>query len=232
MAQDDGGAPPWLFSFVDLAFLLLIAMTQLAADPSDDLDLGDIIVPRIQQDSTGQLPTGASQAWQLRVHPPSQYEDGSLEPPFELLLTGGGVLGAEGDMLDKEGLRELRVEHEHIHIERFVSPPDPDRAHVASPARPAAGEVIASITIVLDGDSHEVPYESGEKVLHAVRRAGLEPPFSCEEGYCSCCMAKLVSGEVKMDANDCLTPELLEEGWVLTCQSRCAAGVIRIEYPD
>ena len=33
MQQTDGGAPAWLFSFVDLAFLMLIAMTQLAPDP-------------------------------------------------------------------------------------------------------------------------------------------------------------------------------------------------------
>ena len=29
---DSSNAPSWLFSFVDLAFLLLIAMTQLAQD--------------------------------------------------------------------------------------------------------------------------------------------------------------------------------------------------------
>jgi hypothetical protein len=45
-------------------------------------------------------------------------------------------------------------------------------------------------------------------------------------------MAKLVSGRVEMAANDCLTPELLEEGWVLTCQARCTASPVRIEYPD
>ncbi len=33
-------------------------------------------------------------------------------------------------------------------------------------------------------------------------------------------------------ANDCLTAELLEEGWVLTCQSRCVSPIIKIEYPD
>jgi 3-ketosteroid 9alpha-monooxygenase subunit B len=77
-----------------------------------------------------------------------------------------------------------------------------------------------------------VPYQAGERVLHAARRAGLDPPFSCEEGYCSCCMAKLRSGRVAMAANDCLTPELLAEGWVLTCQSRCIGPDVRIEYPD
>lgn len=90
----------------------------------------------------------------------------------------------------------------------------------------------ASIAVVLDGEAHEVPYRPGERVLEAVRRAGLDAPFSCEEGYCSSCMARLKTGRVVMAENDCLTPELLEEGWILTCQSRCVSPDIRIEYPD
>ena len=89
-----------------------------------------------------------------------------------------------------------------------------------------------SITIVLDGSTHEVPYREGDSVLAAARRAGLDPPFSCEEGYCSCCMAKLAEGDVVMKQNDCLTPDLLADGWILTCQGRCHSQTIRIEYPD
>ena len=130
----------------------------------------------------------------------------------------------------EHALREQGVPRERIHIERFISPPDHEPE--AAPA-PAAGErAPSSITLVLDGKEHRVPYEAGERVLHAARRAGLDPPFSCEEGYCSCCMAKLESGKVVMAANDCLTPELLAEGWVLTCQSRCVGEDVRIEYPD
>jgi len=121
-----------------------------------------------------------------------------------------------------------------IHIERFVSPHDPGAAvepvEVATDAIPDGTP--ESITIVLDGKTHEVPYREGDSVLAAARRAGLDPPFSCEEGYCSCCMAKLVEGDVKMSLNDCLTPDLLSEGWVLTCQSRCQSRKIRLEYPD
>ena len=48
MNSTDGGAPAWLFSFVDLAFLMLIAMTQLAPDPGAKIpDLGEMIVPRV-----------------------------------------------------------------------------------------------------------------------------------------------------------------------------------------
>ena len=35
-----------------------------------------------------------------------------------------------------------------------------------------------------------------------------------------------------MDVNDTLTPALLIEGWVLTCQARCVRGRVRVEYPD
>jgi 3-ketosteroid 9alpha-monooxygenase subunit B len=132
----------------------------------------------------------------------------------------------------EEALRELGVGHDRVHIERFVSPPDPG-VHIEEVSEEVADETVAdTITVVLDGDTTEVPYQKGEKLLWAAREAGLEPPFSCEEGYCSCCMAKLLSGEVKMDTNDCLTPDLLNEGWVLTCQSRCVSGKVKIQYPD
>jgi 3-ketosteroid 9alpha-monooxygenase subunit B len=148
----------------------------------------------------------------------------ALEADF--YLCGPGVFM---DLVER-ALAQLHVPSEQIHIERFVSPPDPGQQPVAEAA---AGEgVPESITVVLDGAEHRIPYEAGERVLEAVRRAGLEPPFSCEEGYCSCCMAKLVAGRVQMVTNDCLTQELLGEGWVLTCQSQCLSKAIRIEYPD
>jgi 3-ketosteroid 9alpha-monooxygenase subunit B len=124
------------------------------------------------------------------------------------------------------------VARDRVHIERFFSPPDHDEQQTDEAAAPGEEAAPSQITLVIDGVEHEVPYEAGERVLEAARRAGLDPPFSCEEGYCSCCMAKLAAGEVKMATNDCLTPDLLEEGWVLTCQSRCVSAKVRLEYPD
>jgi 3-ketosteroid 9alpha-monooxygenase subunit B len=132
----------------------------------------------------------------------------------------------------ERALAALHVPSEQVHIERFVSPTDPDEVgREATASAPDEGAPEA-ITIVLDGVAHEVAYRPGERVLQAARRAGLDPPFSCEEGYCSCCMAKLVRGRVKMAANDCLTPDLLAEGWVLTCQSECVSQHVRIDYPE
>lgn len=146
----------------------------------------------------------------------------------EFYLCGPGPFMA----LVEEALRELHVAHDLVHVERFVSPPDPG-VHVEEPAPEVGGDYApAAITVVLDGETAEVPYKRGEKILWAVRAAGLDAPFSCEEGYCSCCMAKLTAGEVKMDVNDCLSKGLLKEGWVLTCQARCVSGRVKIEYPD
>ena len=87
------------------------------------------------------------------------------------------------------------------------------------------------ITVVLGGKATQVAYEAGETVLAAALRAGLEPPFACDDGYCSCCMAKLTSGEVEMEC-ETLAREFRDEGWILTCQARCAGRNVVIEYPD
>jgi 3-ketosteroid 9alpha-monooxygenase subunit B len=132
----------------------------------------------------------------------------------------------------EEALRELHVDHDLVHVERFVSPLDPGLQVEEVIPEVADDSVPDAITIVLDGETREIPYQKGEKILGAVRAAGLDAPFSCEQGYCSCCMAKLTAGEVKMDSNDCLPKGLSDEGWVLTCQARCVSGKVRIEYPE
>jgi hypothetical protein len=90
MAVSSEGAPSWLFSFVDLAFLMVIAMTQLAGDVNPEApDLGEMVVPRISADNSMEMSTGSSKAWQLRVHPQFEAE---YSEPFELV-----VIGAETD---------------------------------------------------------------------------------------------------------------------------------------
>jgi hypothetical protein len=78
--QSVHGAPVWLFSFVDLAFLLLIALTQLSSGQELAVELGEIVVPKITTESEA-MPSSAAIAWQLRVHPP---DDGEASP-FELM---------------------------------------------------------------------------------------------------------------------------------------------------
>ena len=110
MGADGSDAPAWLFSFVDLAFLLLIAMTQVGGDPAPEVvDLGEVVVPRVAEESVGPLPAAAEARWQLRVHP--TLED---EPPFELL-------GPETEPARFSG-EELRVELARLEADRARKP--------------------------------------------------------------------------------------------------------------
>lgn len=86
MTATAGNAPAWLFAFVDLAFLLLLGLTQLQS--SQAADLGEIVVPRIGAERSETLAPGSKQRWQLRVHPPSA----EAPEPFELVDGEGRAL--------------------------------------------------------------------------------------------------------------------------------------------
>jgi len=99
----DGGAPAWLFSFVDLAFLMLIAMTQLAPDPEARIpDLGEMIVPKVGAKASTEMGSAADEVWQLRVHPP---EPEALSA-WELVRIREGIVEAEGTRVGAEDLRD------------------------------------------------------------------------------------------------------------------------------
>jgi len=66
--------------------------------------------------------------------------------------------------------------------------------------------------------------------LETARKAGLEPPFACEDGYCGSCAAKLVRGEVKMHKNEVFSPQEVAAGNILTCQSRPCSGELEVRY--
>lgn len=87
-----------------------------------------------------------------------------------------------------------------------------------------------SLVIRLQQRKHTVAYRAGDTVLETARRGGLSPPFSCEAGNCATCMAHLDAGSVTMRANDALTEEDLDEGWILTCQSIPTSAEIVVNY--
>ena len=86
------------------------------------------------------------------------------------------------------------------------------------------------VTVILGGKTVVVRYQPGDTLLETARRGGLRPPFSCEAGNCATCMAFLKEGSVRMRANNALTPEEVEEGWVLTCQSLPSGRTVTVEY--
>jgi 3-ketosteroid 9alpha-monooxygenase subunit B len=121
----------------------------------------------------------------------------------------------------ENALLDAGVPGERVHVERFVSPADPKPAGAAAPPAVAVvGDVPAMLSVELNGTHHELAYVPGKTLLQVVRDAGLDAPYSCEEGFCGCCAAQLTEGKVVMTADDALTAADKARNIVLTCQSR------------
>ena len=61
---------------------------------------------------------------------------------------------------------------------------------------------------------------------------GADVPFSCKGGVCCVCKAKVIQGEVSMDANYSLSEDEVAEGYILTCQSHPASEDVVVDFDE
>jgi ring-1,2-phenylacetyl-CoA epoxidase subunit PaaE len=71
---------------------------------------------------------------------------------------------------------------------------------------------------------------AGKHILFAIIDAGGDAPYSCTSGACATCMAKVVKGEVKMDACYALDDSEIEAGYVLTCQAHPVSAEVEVTF--
>jgi ferredoxin-NADP reductase len=120
------------------------------------------------------------------------------------------------------------VDADRIHIERFTPAEPIEPIEIAADVEPVA--TATRVTIELDGHTEAVDHRAGTTILQTARQMGMAPPFSCESGNCATCMARLVEGAVSMHVNNALTPEEVDEGWILTCQSVPTTPTVHVVY--
>ncbi len=128
----------------------------------------------------------------------------------------------------ENSLLEGRFEHQHIHMERFTAPALETEA--AALEESEIEVVPEKVTIIFKGETLETPYKSGDTLLEAARRIGVRLPVACKLGNCATCIAKVEEGSVRMKVNNVLTPDEVEEGYILVCQSIPTARRVTIEY--
>ncbi|MBW4623293.1 MAG: 2Fe-2S iron-sulfur cluster binding domain-containing protein [Cyanosarcina radialis HA8281-LM2] len=56
-----------------------------------------------------------------------------------------------------------------------------------------------------------------EYILDLAEEAGIRLPSACQQGECSACVAKLVSGRVEQSEQKFLQPSEIEAGYTVTC---------------
>jgi ferredoxin-NADP reductase len=129
-------------------------------------------------------------------------------------------------------LLALGVDRDRIFIERFLVEQQEKDRQAASAGDDGRAETDApeTVTVILNGKTVEVAYQPGDSLLETARRGGLRPPFSCESGNCATCMAFLKEGSATMRVNNALTPEEVDEGWILTCQGVPRGAAVTVEY--
>ncbi len=86
------------------------------------------------------------------------------------------------------------------------------------------------IEAVIDGETHVIPYKGNASILETLLDAGLNPPYSCMDGACLACLAKVEKGLVYQADPGILVDDNIEARECLTCQARPASKTIRVSY--
>ncbi len=110
-----------------------------------------------------------------------------------------------------------------IHKEYFTNPDQPDTQSQGSQATKLSYKN-------LHGENGEIDVPANKTLLDALMDAGVDPPYSCMNGVCSSCVAKLDKGKVKMDTCLALEDDEIEAGYILTCQSHALTDEIELHY--
>lgn len=66
---------------------------------------------------------------------------------------------------------------------------------------------------------------SASTILETAEANGLHLPFSCRQGECGTCVARLLAGRVDMEREDGLETELKAQGYILPCVARARSDI-------
>lgn len=114
------------------------------------------------------------------------------------------VMGYEGNRIRKENFTI-----ESIPVPRFEMEPVP-----------------RAVTVNYGDKTFHFTSTYPSNILQSALDNHISLPYSCRAGRCSSCVARCVSGSVKMSANDVLTEQDLAKGLVLTCVGYAETDVV------
>ena len=132
--------------------------------------------------------------------------------------------------LVEEQLLTHQVPSEKIRTEKFVSI---GGAEDALEVGHTTGDFItekAVLKVRLYGAESLIECAKNQTLLDALLNAGIGAPYSCKEGICSTCKAKLTEGKVVMQNHASLTESDLVDKQILTCQAIPLSKEIKIDF--
>ncbi len=169
----------------------------------------DLFFGRIDRTKTSQL---------LQKALPARFDECFICGPQEMVA---GVQAA---------LADAGMAPEKVHFELFTAADGKQAA--PGPPRAAGGDDQKSrVAVRLDGRTYALDMSYyGDTVLDAALAAGADAPYSCKNGMCSTCRARLTEGTAAMDVNYSLSADEVARGYVLTCQARPTSPRVAVDY--
>lgn len=131
------------------------------------------------------------------------------------------------------GLRGEGIPPERIHYELFSASAEDAAERVRKHEERARryGSDAAKVSVRLNARRYFFDLEyNGENLLDRANALGLEVPYSCKDGVCATCRARVLEGRVEMDVNHALSGQEVAEGFVLTCQSHPVTRQVALDF--
>lgn len=155
------------------------------------------------------------------------YSKYNLEPTTSQIY----MCGPSGLMDQIESsLSSLNVEKSRIHKELFTASENQGQRLEKDGSHTVKSDGPKKVKVLMYGEEHEIEVKEDETILQAGIRQHLDPPFSCQIAACATCQAKVISGTVEMEADDALTDDEMEDGYVLTCVAHPTSENVKIDY--
>ncbi|MGW0037653.1 2Fe-2S iron-sulfur cluster-binding protein [Gordonia sp. NPDC003376] len=130
-----------------------------------------------------------------------------------------------------KGLENAGFAHHDVHTEVYNSlSGDPFVDVVLDEVSDAEQADAATVEVELDGETHELSWPRKRTLIDIMLEAGLDAPYSCQEGECGSCACTLTEGSVDMNNAGALDPEDIADGYILGCQAHPTSDRLRIEF--
>ncbi|MFT4085965.1 MAG: ferredoxin--NADP reductase [Gordonia sp. (in: high G+C Gram-positive bacteria)] len=155
----------------------------------------------------------------------------ALFGPFA--ATHSAFLCGPGPFMDAvhQALGKAGFDHRSVHAEVYNSLSGDPFADV-EPAEVSDDEAASAavVEVELDGDLHTLTWPRSRTLVDVMLAAGLDAPYSCQEGECGSCACTLTEGTVEMDNCGALDPDDVADGYILGCQARPTADRLKVEF--
>ncbi|NDZ94361.1 ferredoxin--NADP reductase [Streptomyces sp. SID6673] len=130
-----------------------------------------------------------------------------------------------------KGLAGAGFPHHNVHTEVYNSlSGDPFADVELDEVSEAEDAEAATVEVELDGETHSLRWPRKRSLVDIMLAAGLDAPYSCQEGECGSCACTLSEGTVEMENTGALDPEDIADGYILGCQAHPTSDSLKIEF--